>query len=113
MAAAMGGVRCVEVTRAARTTHVDGRTVEEGQAIALVDGRVVAGDDLLDDAFVAGLAAAMREMPAELVTVYLGSSAPIGAEEVIGDRIRDAFPNVTVEVVDGGQPHYPYVAGVE
>jgi dihydroxyacetone kinase-like predicted kinase len=55
----------------------------------------------------------MSELPAELVTVYLGSSAPIGAEEMIGDRIRESFPDVTVEVVDGGQPHYPYVAGVE
>jgi DAK2 domain fusion protein YloV len=113
MAAAMGGVRCVQVTRAARATHVDGHTIEEGQAIALVDGRVVAGDDLLDEAFIAGLAAAMREMPAELVTVYLGSSAPIGADEMIGERIRASFPGVTIEVVDGGQPHYPYIAGVE
>ena len=113
MTAAMSGVRCVEVTRAARTTHVDGLTIEEGQAIALVDGHIVAGDDLLDDAFIAGLGAAMSELPAELVTVYLGSSAPIGAEEMIGDRIRESFPDVTVEVVDGGQPHYPYVAGVE
>ncbi|MFA7297531.1 MAG: DAK2 domain-containing protein [Dehalococcoidia bacterium] len=113
MTAAMGGVRCVEATRAARATHIDGRTIEEGQAIALVDGRIVAGDDLLDDAFIAGLAIAVGEMPAELITVYLGSSAPIGAEEVIGDRIQAAFPDVTVEIIDGGQPHYPYIAGVE
>ncbi len=113
MNAAMGGVRCVQVTRAARATRVDGQTIGEGQAIALVDGRVVAGDDLLDEAFMAGLAAATREMPAELVTVYLGSSAPIGADEAIGDRVRAAFPDVTVEVIDGGQPHYPYIAGVE
>lgn len=113
MEAAMAGVRCVEVTRAARTTQIDGHTVQEGQAIALVDGRMIAGGDTLDDALIIGLSAAMQELPGELVTVYLGSSAPIGADETISERIREAFPAITVEVIDGGQPHYPYIAGVE
>lgn len=113
MHAAMDGVRCIEVTRAARNAHINGRAVEEGQAIALLDGVIVASAEILDDVLLAGLDAAMRETPAELVTVYLGSSAPIGAEETVLERIGEAFPDVTVEVVDGGQPHYPYVVGVE
>ena len=113
MEAAMAGVRCIEVTRAARATHIDGHAVEEGQAIALVDGRMVAWGDVLDDALLAGIAAATRELTAELITVYLGSNAPIGSDETVSRRLQELFPNATIEVLDGGQPHYPYIVGVE
>ena len=31
----------------------------------------------------------------------------------IGTRIRDQHTGVAVEVVEGGQPHYPYVVSLE
>lgn len=113
MRAALDGVRCVEVTRAARDARVDDLTVEVGQAIALLDGHVVATGASLDDALIAGVTIAVTRAPTEIVTVYLGSNAPIGAEEMVMDRLGAALPGLTVEVMDGGQPHYPYIVGVE
>ncbi len=112
MLEAAAAVRSVEVSRSVRTAVVDGVDVREGDAIALVDGRMAAAAGTLENALLAGLEAA-GAADAELVTLYLG----IGAESDAGERaaalIAARFPSVEVEVIEGGQPHYPYLAGVE
>ena len=50
---------------------------------------------------------------ADLVTVYLGADAPPDAEERVTRLIGEAHSGLEVEVMDGGQPHYPYILGVE
>jgi dihydroxyacetone kinase-like predicted kinase len=49
----------------------------------------------------------------EIVTIYFGSGASTQATEAVAARIREAQPGLAVEVVDGGQPHYPYVVSLE
>ena len=106
------GVRSVEVTRAVRDTTVDGVTVRAGDAIVFVDGRLIAQTATPEEALLAGLAMAVDE-GRELVSVYLGADAPADAAAQLPERIEAAHPGVAVEVVLGGQPHYPYLAGVE
>ena len=98
-----------------RDAAADGLRVAAGDAIALVDGRLAARADDLDGALLAGLAAALAgaDGAAELVSVYLGADAPAGAAERVPALIGEAHPELAVEVVAGGQPHYPYVAGLE
>ena len=106
------GVRSVEVTRAVRDTTADGVAVREGEAIVFVDGRLIAQAATPEEALLAGLAIAVDE-GRELVSVYLGADAPADAAAQLPERIEAAHPGVAVEVVLGGQPHYPYLAGVE
>ena len=49
----------------------------------------------------------------EIVTIYYGSGASEGEAQSIATRIRDQHTGVAVEVVEGGQPHYPYVVSLE
>ncbi len=112
MAKVMAGVRSVEVSRAVRTAKVDGVAVREGEAIALVDGRLVAARATLDEALLAGIDVAI-EGGAEIATVYLGQNAPPDAAERLPALIAARHPQLEVQVMDGGQPHYPYLAGVE
>lgn len=109
MAEAAKSVRTVEVTRAAASRAADGVRVEAGQAIAVVDGRLKAARATLEDALVEGLAAAGAGA-GTLVTVYVGEGGEAG---LAGDAVRQRFPGAEVEVVEGGQPLYPYVASVE
>jgi dihydroxyacetone kinase-like predicted kinase len=113
MVAAAAGVRCVEVTRAARASRVDGVEAQEGDPIALVDGTLVARADSLESALLAGIAHALRGGTPEIITLILGAEAPADAAESTRSLIEAAHPNLEVEVIDGGQPHYPYIAGVE
>ena len=109
---AAAAVRSIEVTRAVRETTVDGVAVRVGDAIVLVDGRLLAAVATPEEALLAGLAHAV-DGDSELVSVYLGADAPADATAQLPARIAGAHPGVAVEVVMGGQPHYPYLAGVE
>jgi len=112
MAEVMAGVRAVEVSRSVRTATVDGVAVREGDAIALVDGRLVAACVTLEDALLAGLDVA-AEGGAEIATIYLGQDAPPDAAERLPGLIAGRHPALEVQVMMGGQPYYPYLAGVE
>jgi dihydroxyacetone kinase-like predicted kinase len=112
MCLAIEGVRCVEVTLAARQAHIGDVAAREGQPIALLDGRLVAAADTLEEALVQGLSAAVGPR-SEVISVYLGRDAASVAADTLRDRLESAFPELAVEVVEGGQPYYPFVAGVE
>ena len=112
MSAAGAAVRTVEVTRAARAATIDGITVKTGDAIALVDGVLAVRADDLETALVDGIRVA-APINAEIVTVYLGVGSPIDAADRVFAITEAALPNLIVEVLEGGQLHYPFIAGVE
>ena len=112
MADAATSVRNVEVTEAVRDTTVDGVAVEIGDSIVLVDGTLKARTETPEEALMIGLAEAIGD-DGEIVTLILGADAPEDAADSLTDLIEAAHPDVEVEVVMGGQPHYPYLAGVE
>ncbi|MHB1005133.1 MAG: DAK2 domain-containing protein [Chloroflexota bacterium] len=112
MTKAANGIHTVEVTRAVRAAKIDGVQVEEGAAIAVVDGKLVSAADDLVQAAVAGLAEASVDQ-AELITLYYGDGAGPQDADTLAKVVEQRWPGRTVEVVDGGQPHYPYIISVE
>lgn len=112
MRLAAGAVRCIEVTHAARNVDLEGVAARLGDPIALLDGRLVARGETLEGALLSALAVADGE-GAELVTLYLGAGVTPEAGERVRVLVEEQYPGLAVEVVDGGQPYYPYVLGVE
>ncbi len=110
MAEAAGRVRAGAVTRASRSTTVDDVAVEEGQFLGLVDGRAVAAGGELDGVADEVVARLLAE-PADVLTVLLGEGAP--DTDGLAARIGESHPDIELEVVDGGQPHYPLLFGAE
>jgi len=49
----------------------------------------------------------------ELLTLYVGADATDEEAERVAAALRDAFPDLEVEVQRGGQPRYPYLIGIE
>jgi dihydroxyacetone kinase-like predicted kinase len=49
----------------------------------------------------------------EIITIYYGADATESDAHGVAARIRAAHPGLAVEVVPGGQPHYPYVVSLE
>jgi hypothetical protein len=49
----------------------------------------------------------------EIVTLYYGNGITTAAAETIGAAIRERYPNLEVEIVEGGQPHYYYIISAE
>ena len=100
----------IEVTRAIRASSIDGQDVREGEAIALLDGRLVAHGD---DEVVVLLDAAKRLGDTELFTLYSGADVDPARVEYAAQRLRASCPRASVEVVSGGQPHYPFIVTAE
>ncbi|MBM4421663.1 MAG: DAK2 domain-containing protein, partial [Chloroflexi bacterium] len=98
--------RCLEITRAVRDAHVDGHALRAGDAMGLVDGKVVAGgaDEM---AVLAAAAAAFGQ--AELLTLYVGAGVSHERAALARETLSRACADAQVEVVDGGQPHYPFI----
>jgi len=50
---------------------------------------------------------------AEVATLYYGSDLTVSEAEKLAAQVRGAFPELTVELYDGGQPLYPLLVSVE
>jgi len=112
MRQAISEVKTVEITRAVRSTQINDIKVKRKQAIGLLEGDLVSVGN--DPAEVLRDALTKLDMDdKEIVTVYFGANTDqAGAERAIS-IIREDYPQLQVEVVQGGQPHYNYIVSVE
>jgi uncharacterized protein len=110
MEAAADGVRAGSVTRASRDAVVGDMAVEEGQFLGLVEGEpVVAGPVLQPVA--REVLERLLEGPADVLTILVGEGGE-GVDDLAA-FLREAHPELEVEVHAGGQPHYPLLFGAE
>jgi len=101
-----------EVTWATRDVELNGIDVREGDAIGLLDGDLVVDTHSFDDA-VFWLLAEVELEDRELVTLYYGEGVNESQAQELVDRLSDNYPELEFEVVEGGQPHYPYIISIE
>ena len=112
MKEALGDSRTGEITVATRSVELDGVKAEEGQVIGLLDGELVVCGDELQQILMTLLEAA-EVQHAELVTLYHGKDLSVQEANALADNVRDRWPDVEVELVDGGQPHYWFILSIE
>ena len=112
MAEAVSSVRSGEVTLAARDTTIGGVAVREGQPIGLVDGELIAAEQSVPDAVRSCVVRMVDGREAAMITLIAGEGVTHDTADDLAASLREEF-SCEVEVVDGGQPHYPYLIGVE
>lgn len=112
MTDAAANVLAGEVTLAARTTNVNGIAVREGQPIGLVDDMLTAACNTVDEAAREVVQQMLAGRGGALVTLYAGEGAAAAETEALAAALREEH-GCEVEIVEGGQPHYPYLIGVE
>lgn len=49
----------------------------------------------------------------EILTVFVGSSATPIEQSIVEKYTKKKYPNVQIEFIEGGQPHYPFLMMVE
>jgi len=101
-----------EVTWATRDVAFNGIDVREGDAIGLLDGELLVDAQSFDEAVYWLLAGAELE-DCELVTLYYGEDVETSQAENLAERLIETYPELEFEVVEGGQPHYPYIISIE
>lgn len=112
MTKAIEDVITIEVTTATRTVDIDGVSVEQGQVIALVDGKLAISAVTVEEACLGALAHAHAD-DYELITLFHGEGLPTTETNRIVDVIRAAYPAQEIELQDGGQPHYQFIISIE
>ena len=109
---AVAAVVSIEVTRAVRATTLDGVAVAEGDYMGLVEGDLAVVQDTPEAALLSALAG-VGITDDHIVTLYRGVDAAPEQAELIARQIEEQTPGIQVDLVYGGQPHYPYFAAVE
>jgi len=112
MKKARSTVKSIEVTRAVRSTQLGKLSIKKKQAIGFLDGDLVAVGDNTTDALNEVLARLGLE-EAEVVTIYYGADTKPAEAEQVSASIREQNPQLQIEVIRGGQPHYNYIVSVE
>jgi hypothetical protein len=100
------------LTTAVRPTKWDELEIEQGNAIAFLDGNLVAAADSMFEALHKLLPQMVTE-DSELITLYYGADATDAEIEEIAQSIGQRYPELKLEVVAGGQPYYNYIISVE
>jgi dihydroxyacetone kinase-like predicted kinase len=112
MQSAAAGTRHGAVTIANRVGLTSGGPCEPGDVLGVVDGDIViVGSDQLVVA--REVAHRLLSSGGELVTLVLGESAPDGLVAAVEAAAREQRGGVEVSVLDGGQPVYTALIGVE
>jgi len=101
-----------EVTRAVRDSVTDAGEVHAGDFIGISRDGVVA---IADNPVVCTrlLLSRLLEPTHELVTLIEGEGARVADTRRIEEWLSEEYPDVALEVHQGGQPLYPYLLGIE
>ena len=112
MKEAQGRVKTVEITQAVRPANLNGLRIRKKQTIGLLDDDLLAaGDDASD--VLNKILAKVNLRKSEIVTIYYGQDTKKNEADEVGESIRTKYPQLQVEVVRGGQPHYSYIVSIE
>lgn len=112
MAASADRVVPAAITRAVRDATTEAGPVREGQWLGLCRSGVVSVAASPAEAAIRLLDALLGDGH-ELVTVIEGEGATAGDTRRITEWLHDEHPGVAPEIHHGGQPHYPYLLGIE
>jgi len=112
MTEATKNVKTVEITRASRSTNINGLDIKKKQSIGLIDGNLLAVSDNASGVM-ADVLNQINIDDYEVATLYYGEDVTAEQSEITAEEIRAAHNNIEVEVVFGGQPHYDYIVAVE
>jgi len=105
-------VIAIEITTATRTVEIDSVSVEQGQVIALVNGKLAVSASSVEEACLGALEKAKAD-DYELITLFYGEDLSSAEANRIVDAVRTAYPAQEIEIQDGGQPHYQFIISVE
>ena len=112
MTEAAATVTTAQITYAARNSDFDGFAINEGDYLALVDGKLLGTDRQLDS-LLDQLAALAADKGAEFITLFYGEGVSEEEAEAASIRFRTACPDCELSLLNGGQPVYYYIVSME
>ncbi|MBR4875796.1 MAG: DAK2 domain-containing protein, partial [Clostridia bacterium] len=101
-----------QMTYAARNSEFDGNPINEGDYLALFEGKLHAtGPDFFET--MQKLAEGMCSNESAFITILYGEGADEEQAQKVSEMFQAAAPNAEINVLEGGQPVYSYILSVE
>ena len=105
-------VKTGQLTYAVRDTEIDDKQIHQGDYMGVGDKSILAvGTD--KKAVMMEMIEEMMDEESALVSIYFGEEATQKEAATFADLITAKYPEVEVEVNEGGQPIYYYIISVE
>lgn len=109
MLEAIAQVKSGQITNAVRDTVMENLEIKSGQYIGIESSKIVAAaDDLLTVS--KQLLSSMLVNGDEIVTVLTGADTEADITDALGSWLEETYPQVEVEIHEGGQPLYYYLS---
>ncbi|KGX88489.1 DAK2 domain-containing protein [Pontibacillus litoralis] len=113
MKAAAKGVKTGQLTYAVRDTQIDGMTIEQGNFMGILEGKITSthGDKL--ETAKQLLNTMIDEEEDEILTILRGEEATQAEVEALEAYLEETFEDLEVEIHNGEQPIYSFIFSVE
>ena len=105
-------VSTLEVTHAVRDTNIEGVEIKKDEFMGIRNGKIVVSNLSLNTVLEELLEKSLDE-DSEIVTLYLGEESTEEYTDFLEQLIEEKYSDVEVELIESGQPVYPYIIGVE
>ena len=105
-------VKSGEVTYAVRDTMIDDKVISEGDIMGIGDAGILSVAKDISEATME-LIDTLVDEDSELISIYYGSDTSQEDAEELAEQVEEKYPDVDVELQNGGQPIYYYVLSVE
>lgn len=112
MLEAIQEVHTGEITTATRDVTIDDVEVEKGNVIAMLDGKLVYSNHTLEGALFGLLEKANLDAFERLTFFYGEEMTPNQVNQLV-DQVREKYPDLDIEVHEGGQPYYQLIIAIE
>ncbi len=109
---AAANVTTAQITYAARNSDFDGFAINEGDYLALCDGKLMGTDRNLD-VLLERLARMASDKGAEFITIYAGEGVSDEDAARAAALFETVCPQAEVSALPGGQPVYYYIVAIE
>lgn len=112
MTAIMKDVDSGEITTATRSITINGIDVKSGEVISLLNDNLVGSADSLEKAC-DNLLAAIDLDEKEHLTILYGNNVTKEQVDSVMAHIKNGYPELELELHEGGQPFYQFIIAIE
>ena len=112
MTGSIASVSTAQITYAARNSDFDGFAINEGDYLALLEGKLF-GTDTDITVLLEKLASQAAERNAEFITVFYGEDVTDEQAQAAEELFTRLCPSAELSLLPGGQPVYYYIVSIE
>ena len=112
MTAEISNVKTGQVTYAVRDTMIDDKEIKKDDFMGMGDSGLLSVNADISVAFLE-MIDAMVDEDSSVVSIYWGEGSDQDKAEALGTAIEEKYPDLEVEISEGGQAVYSYICSVE